>query len=261
MRKARKTNNKSGKNIRLGLYFGAVVIFIIAVSVIFKVFDSIKKSTFDGKNFYTVAVLSDSDTRIISVSPKDNSLKKLILKGVSTKDSLENMAIPIDSEAYSGQDPDLSAKSYFAKMLFRQNNLKSNLTTFDLIRLSFFSITVDSQNISQETLGVQDDKSEDIIAKWFIDPEIEKEQVRVEIVNTTDVSGLGAWYADIITNAGGNVVLVHSAREELDKSVIHYEDESYTKDKISRLLKIPAEKKVLNSVSDIVIKLGKDVID
>lgn len=253
-----KREKQSNKNIRIGIYFGIVVVFIILVSFTFKIFDSFKKSTFDTGNFYTVAVNSDNEINLISISPKENTLKKLTISGLSSEEKLKDLGIPYDSNANSKKDNLVNPKSVFTKMLFHQDGMSGNLTTIDLIKLSIFSNKVSGDNVEVENVSIDDVELSKIVSSWFLDPEIVKEQVKVEVVNTTEISGLGNKVANIITNAGGNVVLVNSSQEDLGDSIIYYSSDSYTVEKISRLLGIKKEKKELNSVSDIVIRIGKD---
>jgi len=258
MKKSKRVK-ESNKNIRLGLYFGLVVIFIVLVSFTFKIFDNIKKSTFDSGNFFTVAIFSEKNTQLISVSPKENSIKKITINGIKSDEALNNLNIPYDNLANSKEELSLNPKTYFTKMLFRQNDLKSSLTTIDLIKLSIYSNKVSSENITEDSVELDDEDFEKILSSWFLDPEILNEDLKIEIVNTTDISGLGNKFADLITKAGGNVVLVHSSADELNNSVIYFNNDSYTVKKLSSFLDISSEKKELNSVSDIVVYIGSDI--
>src|SRR4029079_1323267 len=127
----RKTAVKEkNKNLRLGYYFGLIVIFIIIVSCSVKVLDTFKKSKFDGNNFFTVAVIRSKNVDLISVSPKDGTLKKLTVSGVNNEGSLREEGIPFDASAASKNDSSIGAKSYFTKMLFHKDGFKTNLTVF-----------------------------------------------------------------------------------------------------------------------------------
>lgn len=258
MRKNKK-NKENNKNLRIGIYFGIVVLFIVIVSVSVKIFDSFKNSTFDGNNFYTVAVISDKNTELLSVSPRDNSLKRIKLEDVNSEASLRDLAIPIDSYVLSSTELDYGTKSFFTKMLINGSGVDKDLTIIDLIRLSFYSNKLNSRNIEVES--AVKNNSEVLISEWFKDPEVANENISVEITNTTDVNGLGARFADTITNAGGNVVLVHGSQDESENSIIYYKNDSYTVKKISKLFDIPSEKKDMNSVSEIVIEIGTDKED
>lgn len=256
----RQNKKKEGsKNLHLGFYFGLLVLFIIIVSVVFKIFDTIQKSKFDGDNFFTVAVISGKDSNVISVSPKDGSLKKIKIGGISREEDLRDLGIPYDSIAKSENEVSASPKSYFSKILFHKDGLSSNLTIIDLVRLAFYSQKTDGAKVQEESVSGNNSAGLDLISsQWFIDPAIEEEKVNIEITNTTSTSGLGNKFAREITNMGGNVVLVNSSQEPVSDSKIYYKEDSYTVRKLSKLLEIEAEKKETNSISDIIIEIGKD---
>lgn len=257
MRKNTKT--EKSKNLHLGLYFGLFVAFIIIVSFTFKVFDTFKKSKFDGSNFFTVAVISDKNAQLISVSPKDDKLKKLTITDTKTEDGLKDLGIPFDNVATSKENYTGSPKSYFTKILFHKDGFKSNLTIFDLIRLSLYTQKIGGDKVDEQSVSSSDGALlSQITSEWFNDPEIIKEEVEIEITNTTETSGLGSKLAKVITNLGGNVVLVNNSQDEEKKSRIYYKEDSYTVKRLSKMLGIPTEKKEMNSISDIVIKIGKD---
>lgn len=255
----RKTAAKEkNKNLRLGYYFGLIVIFIIIVSFTFKIFDTFKKSKFDGNNFFTVAILRDKNTDLISVSPKEGTLKKLTIAGTTNEESLKDEGIPFDALATSKTEFSGSAKSYFTKILFHKEGFKSNLTIFDLLRLSFYAQKISNDKISEESMALSDKSSSQTISDWFTDPGIAKENINIEVTNATQTSGLGNKVAKIITDMGGNVVLVNNSQNTEKKSKIYYKEDSYTARKISKMLGIPLEKKEVNAISDIVIQLGGD---
>lgn len=255
----KKRNEEKSKNLHLGFYFCVLVFFIITVSIVFKVFETIKNSKFDGDNFFTVAVIADKNAQLISVSPKDNSLKKLTIIGVGSVDALREQGIPFDSAATAREGFKAGPKSYFMKVLLHRDGIKSNLTILDIVRLAFFASKADSKNIDEESVSLNnDDAIRQLEATWFHDPQMIKDDLNIEITNASEVSGLGNNAAKGITNMGGNVVLVNSSKEPENKSVIYYKEESYTVEKLSKMLGIDKEKKDASSISDIVIIIGKD---
>jgi hypothetical protein len=255
----RKTATKEkNKNLRLGYYFGLIVIFIIIVSFTFKIFDIFKKSKFDGNNFFTVAIIKDKNTDLISVSPKEGTLKKLTITGTKNEESLKEEGIPFDALATSKTEYSGGVKSYFTKILLHKEGFKSNLTIFDLLRLSFYTQKISNDKISEDSIVFNDKNSSQKVTDWFTDPEIANENINIEVTNATQTSGLGNKVAKIITDMGGNVVLVNNSQNTEKKSKIYYKKDSYTAKKISKLLGIPLEKKEINAISEIVIQIGKD---
>ena len=256
MKRSKKTEKKS--NLRLGFYFGFLVLFIIIVSLLFKTFDLIKKSKYDGQNSFTVVVLTNNKAEILTVSPKEGTLKKLEIENAAGTKKLREIGIPYEGivTAPSGESPDI--KSYFRKILFDSNFKERNLTIIDLLKLSWFASSVPTDKIKEVSIKNDGSDLTHDFAYWFADPEILKENINIQVTNSTEVSGLGNKLAKPIVGIGGNVVLVNTSQDLSEKSIIYYKDESYTLRKISKLLEIPVEKKEMNTISDIVIIIGKD---
>ena len=256
MKAGKKDNNKS---LSLAVYFGLLVFLIIVVSVVFKVIDLARSSKFDGKNRLTVAFVSDKHIDLISVSPQDGTLVKLVINNVSKTSSLKKDYVPIDAHINVDSDFNSSVKSYFIKAFFRMSNIKTNLTVFDLIRLSMYSGSVSKDKINSKTVDAGDSKKLSVYAgSLFIDPKISEEKVAVQITNSADVPGLGNSLAKYISNIGGNVVLVNTSQNPEEKSRIYYRDDSYTLKKLSKVLDLKPENKDIGSISDIIIVIGKD---
>lgn len=252
----RKPKNKS---IKLALYFGLIFVFIFIISVIFKGVDLIRESNFDGKDKFTVAAISLKDTDIVSVSPQDKTLYKITIKNSNSKEDLTPYLIPIDAYVYLESYDAQNAKSLFPKMLSGLKNSKTNVTIIDLLRLSFFARSLNSESIKEDVVDLDNkDELQKIAIQFFKDPKIEKEGVNIQVTNSSEISGIGNRLGDFITNMGGNVVLVNSSQKKEKKSKLLYSKKSYTVKKLSDILNLPMEEKELSTISDIVIIIGED---
>lgn len=256
MKKAKKENIKS---INLALYFGLLVLLIIIISITFKTIDIIRKSEFDSKNRFTVAVLNDKNVDIISVNPSSGEQDGIRVVNAGSLDSLDEFSIPIDVFVKSEFDFSSDSKSVFLKMLLHKRELESTLNVLDLLKLSIYSFGVNGENFSYQNIE-PDSTSElnNLSSSEFIDETISRDKVNIQVTNSTETSGLGNKIAKTITNLGGNVVLVNSHKEEIGESVIYYKEDSYTVKKLSKVLNIKAQKNETNSIADIIIMLGKD---
>lgn len=256
MKKAKKENIKS---FNLALYFGLLVLLIIIISISFKTIDIIRKSEFDSKNRFTVAVLNDKNVDLISVNPSRGEQTGIRVENAGSLNAIDNYSIPVDVFVESESDFSSESKSVFLKMLLNKRNLESSLNVLDLFKLSIFSFGVDNENFKFQKIDLEEENEFDSIsANEFTDETISRDKVNIQVTNSTETSGLGNKIAKTITNLGGNVVLVNSSKDEIGESVIYYQEESYTVKKLSRVLNIKAEKHETSSIADIIIVLGKD---
>lgn len=75
---------------------------------------------------------------------------------------------------------------------------------------------------NQKILDV--DISDEFISSVFNNPEVEREQARIEIHNSTSISGLAGKYSRIIQNWGGDVIRVTNVESNYEKSVVFVKD-------------------------------------
>lgn len=253
-----KKINKS-KNLNLALYFGILVVFIILVSLIFKIFDIVRESKFDGENRFSVALIKSKNVDIITVSPKEGSLARIKILNSLKEPDIKNLLMPIDAYVVVKSDFNSDSKSYFLKIFLNSRKIKKNLSLFDLLKLSLYSASLNSEKIIEESVSKDDAEKMKLISEsFFKDPKIVGEKLSIQIINSTSVSGLGNKLARYISNMGGQVVLVKSSQDEAKNSVILYQEPSYTAKKLSEKLDISLKKDENNSISDVKIIIGKD---
>lgn len=250
--------NKS-KNLNLALYFGILVIFIIMVSLIFKIFDIVRESKFDGENRFSAALIKSKSVDIITVSPREGSLARIKISSSLKEPEIKSLLMPIDSYVVAKSDFNSDSKSFFLKIFLNSRKIKKNLSLFDLLKLSLYSASLNNEKITEESVSKDDnEKLKEISESFFKDPKIVGEKLSIQIINSTSVSGLGNRLARYISNMGGQVVLVKSSQEEAKNSVILYQEPSYTAKKLSEKLEISLKKDENNSISDVKIIIGKD---
>ena len=65
----------------------------------------------------------------------------------------------------------------------------------------------------------------------------------------------------LITNLGGNLILVSNSEKYDNKSrIIYSSEDSYTVNKLSRFLGFPKQKADIKGISDVIIIIGADKI-
>lgn len=155
----------------------------------------------------------------------------------------------------------------------------TNLTAWDKVRILFWAGSVKRENSNvielhalnilkkrqlvdqTEVLETESSLLDGKIGTLFTDTTFLAERKSVEIVNGTDVQGVASRIARIITNMGGEVLFVKTAREPLAYSRIETHDESYTAKKLERSLGLPLfKKKKDEGKTDILIVIGEDFL-
>jgi hypothetical protein len=97
------------------------------------------------------------------------------------------------------------------------------------------------------------------VSDLFKDNTIITENLNIQIINTTDIPGLGKQLERVIVNQGGNVISVTNSREPVKKSKIQYIGEkNYTVGKFTSLFDLSAEKIENKSIADLIIIIGED---
>lgn len=256
MRKKKK--QKKGENLRLGILFSFLVIFLIALSLAFKIGAIVKESRFDGNSLFTVNI---GNKELISFSPKTSSIFILNTEG-KVGNPGKFIGVPVDGffveESFDFNKENIT--SNLLLMLPKYKDSNTNLTILDITRLYLFSRTVQVSEIGEETVSMGMDALElgNIISN-FSDPEIVEEKKSIQVINATDTPGLGSRLANLITNMGGNVILVTS-QDLQDKSVIEYSGErGYTVNRLKGILRFNVAEAKEKSVADVIITIGEDV--
>jgi hypothetical protein len=84
----------------------------------------------------------------------------------------------------------------------------------------------------------------------------------MQIINASDVSGVGGRLANLVVNLGGDPILVTTAGNAQNASkIIYYQTKSYTVKRLSSYLGFPAQESDKQGISDITIIIGEDKVN
>lgn len=264
MKKNKKTSsNKDNGSLKTFFLYALVVLFIILVSLSVKAIFLIKQSKFDGKNI-TVALLQDKKiVGVVGFNTAKNSMSYLKIKNNSSE-SLPKEKLGIIPDAKIKSSTDLAKEdieTVFSKAMLPANSIQTDLTIFDKIRLIMHAKSVQAKDRHEDEITHRDGEREidKKISDLFTDDIISSENLSIQILNSTNVSGLGRHLERIIANKGGNVVAVSSYRSPKVKSKIQFfGNNSYTLEKFKKMLNLPGEKKLNKSIADVTIIIGED---
>ena len=263
----RKKARVEKHNTRIAIIFVIFVCVVILISILFKAIQLVGQSKFDGSNRFTISVSNDKNLEVISFSPNKHSISILKIDGEIKDLKAERfLKIPIDGfvrGSFLKTDKDVA--SLMSSVFFGFKDTKTNLNIVDILRLILSSRTTPANNllVYNITSSMEEQKVYKIVEKLFKDDEIEKENQTVEIVNTTEVLGLGGRLARFITNMGGNVIQV-STENKLEKNsyVLYTGRKTYTVKRLNEVLGfklVQMDKKKF--IADIRVVLGEDAKD
>ncbi len=263
-----RKNNKDteGRSWNTFFIYAILVIFVILISLTVKGFFILQKSRFDGKHHFVLAIAKEGKVNeVIVFNPPSHSL--VLLK-------LEASKLPLSSIGrILGIAPDgsiESAKDFLAgediegalmASLLHFASIKTNLTALDMGQLFLFSKNISSDDkVVKELRSLQEESDTDeIIASFFGDSTVVSEGVNIQIVNASDMLGMGKRFERVVSNLGGNVVSVSTAHRKEQLSKINYSGtDTYTLKKMIRLFNFPVSRRDEKGAPNMTIIIGED---
>lgn len=256
MRKKKITSN----NLGVAAIFSFIVLGLIFFSFVLRILLILGESKFDGVNSFTVLVNEEKTQQIINFSPKNSSIS--ILSAVSYNgNEVKSLEIPIDG-SFSSQEliKGNNLSSVLSKNILN-SKMQKDLNFMDFFRLFLFTNTVKSISIDEEEISKETSAQTllSLTSSLFVDPVILDEKQSIEIINATDIYGLGNRLANLVTNIGGNVILVTTGDLQ-NNSEVQYINSTYTAKKLSQILNFKFVKINKKSIPDIIIIIGKDSV-
>lgn len=262
----------SQPNLKPVVIFSLFVFSLLALSVLIKFTSLVLKGKFDGQHRFTISINNEKNN-LISFAPDSHTIAVLQVLGdpnLSTQQLRRVLEIPIDGFVFT-QQLSVSDKEDVEKvlrsMVLNYKDLNTDLTIIDMARLWFYTKTLPVHDITikqfllpKDALSSEKESFVDrISSQLFTDNTIVQEKVSIQVINGTNVAGLGNRLARLITNMGGNVVAVTTAEKEVETSQISYfGSETYTLKRLSKILGYKQNKLQKQLISDIIITVGKD---
>lgn len=264
----RKKRDSGFGRAKAAIFFVAFIILVVLFSLIFKVLKIVEKSRFDNYHRFTISVANNQKTQVISFLPSEKKIWVFKIDGDLGNNSQSALnrflEVPIDARVEeSVLNLDNEIPVLMSGVLTGFGNLKTDLTIIDAFRLFLFSRTVPkdfigTKDISTSLQSLEVDKA---ISSLFADAELARDGKTIEIVNAADVPNLGGRLARLITNIGGNVVLITTDSAIGKESLIFYTGKkSYTVDRLSKILGFKSVESQNLGIADIKIVIGTDVL-
>lgn len=264
----RKKSDSGFGRAKVAIFFAVFIILIVLLSLIFKAFKIVEKSRFDNYHRFTISIANNQKMQVISFVPSDKKIWVFKIDGDLENNSQNALnrflEIPIDARVEGGfLNLDSDVPILMSDVLTGFRNLKTDLTIIDAFRLFLFSRSIPkdflgTKNIPASLQSLEVDK---IISAIFADTELTRDGKTIEIANATQVPNLGGRLARLITNMGGNVILVTTDNAIHKKSSIFYTGKrNYTVDRLSKILDFESAESQNLGIADIKIVIGTDTL-
>lgn len=265
----------NGKNLTLLFVFCYAVLVFLFFSLFYKVIQIAGQSTFDSRHRFTIAIQT-TPLHIFTVNPVKKSASVMIIsvspKNFGSKVTGDNIGkllkIPVDGvikiekNIYNNN----IEKELFTTIL-RYNSVQTKLTIFDVFGLWWFVKAIPAHATGSEEFMItikngaieESGRNAKQVSQLFVDDALQEEKLSIQIINGTGVSGFGSRLAKLLTNMGGNIIIVSTADLEIATSEIaYYGKESYTLSRLALLLSYPVKPLYSPGIADVIITLGKD---
>ncbi|HYM65297.1 MAG TPA: LytR C-terminal domain-containing protein [Candidatus Sulfotelmatobacter sp.] len=252
-------------NLRLASLFVLLVGGLVLMSLIVKLIFTVRESHFDGIHKFNLVISDNKNLNIVSFSPSNNSFSVLkVYEMLKPEDASKELKIPVDGIIKSKEKTtEKNVPSVIFNAILPLGNSYQKMTIVDLIRIFIFSRSVSENSIYVRELfsDLNGTQKSTLIALSFTDPSIYQENQSIEVINSTNLSGLGARIAEVISNMGGNVILVSGSSNQENKSKILYSGNiTYTVRKLGQFLNFPVEESDKKGIADVIIIIGKDSV-
>jgi hypothetical protein len=255
------------------LVFFIVFIGALLISLILKSIQLYNQAHFTSKSIM-VLIVTPEDSHIMRIDTESKKISQLKITDVQINaKNLKNASINTGVPLHASLTVDKSIENI--QDVFTVGNmiklLASNKITFNqLNEWDGIKIALESQKVSPEDHTVREIKNyihdRSIISQidkelyeLFRDPEVINEQISIEVVNATSVTGLASSVAKMLENGGYSVVSIRSS-DTASSSIQTNENASITAGHIQKIFSFPVSNRGKNAVADIRIVIGEDAI-
>lgn len=254
------------KSLKTFYLYVTCVILLIFGAIVVRGIILFQQNVFNPSRHFTLVVSQKGAVReIISFNPQVPSIAVLKLTDKTIQYATLAKEYGITSDGYMQVDDALPLNGDITALMFSTSmhlgTLQTNMTIFDTLRLCLLSKNVATNNeITREiTLHDQSIHTDAKIIQALTDPDIASESVSIQIINASNITGMGQRLGKVLTNMGANVVDVSSSQSVQNTTTLaYYGGESVTLDHLQKLLQVRPKKLTAQPIADIVITIGTD---
>jgi hypothetical protein len=258
-----------------GFSYLRIFVVLILVIIVFSLFQRLiilyNGSMFRDRTFtlvviYDVAYVIHADTdsqKVSIISVPKNDIEKYKLSWVRAGFSA---GVPIDAIIYFNDTQkirnlknDILSIASLPLYLNSSNAHFVHTNQLDFIKLVVLVSAFDYKVEKYKVDSLMHLSKQDELREIFKDTKVLDEQTSVEIVNGSDVTGVGAKIADMLRLTGVSVVSVRSEESNIAK-IIHRIPRNYTIDRLERIFPMTFEYKKEQEIADVTLYVDKEFV-
>lgn len=274
MAESKKVTNRKNEvwklHLQLFLFFLGGILLIAFLT---KTFQVIKNSKYDGQNRFIIALANREDRKnilLFSIEPTNKNISLLNFFSDTDlgegnrfrKNVQELVGAPVDGIVITSSKLKVESSKLLKDSLSIANvialirsgefkNLGTNLTILDILKIFWDARAISLDRIEIGQLGAS--------SSLFYDNKVIRERKTIEIINSTDIAGQASKIARILNNMGNPVLFIKTGDVKEAQSIIYVREESYTGEKLARILGMPISKlEARDTDIDIRIVIGED---
>lgn len=256
-------------------FFFLLIAVIFFGAIIFNVVWEIKSKEFVGNTFRILYL--GQDPYIAQADKKEKAIffAKIQnyeddLRGKNRLEASIMLGVPIDAMIIPKRklDNEYDLEKFFSmgsqwRFLTATNSyFYKNLNKYDIFE--FYSVSRSAPRENRKEEGIDFSNSGKAIrvemSEPFKDKAIAESGLTIEVINGTDINGLGERVSRMLSNGGYDVVSVSSESKESDSYIIsRIEKKGEFTDRLVRLFGVPLREESGQKAADVSIYLGKDI--
>lgn len=246
-----------------------IVFVLITISLGLRLFKLVSTRKFNSYSFNILLVTKDA-AKIVHIDSDAKAISQVRIDREEGK-NLENLRtkteisyeLPLDAVVERKNEKEisnfLSFQSIFEMLLNPSSAKFSGLNSLDVFKAYLVSKSVnDAKKTSTNLLGKNKIDARSFLKDIVGEETLLNEKTSVEVVNATDVSGLGTSVAQMLETAGFDVVSITSGKSQKNTKLVKRVESSEAVKRLERVFGIQAQKQENTAIADITLIIGDD---
>ncbi|MGI8420623.1 MAG: LytR C-terminal domain-containing protein [Candidatus Levyibacteriota bacterium] len=264
--KKKSAQHQSSKSLKTFYIYSFIVFLLILISLIVRGVILFEQNIFDPVHHFILTVQQKGTVKeIISFNPQIPAVSVLRVddKNIPYKTLAKEYGVPSDGYIQLDDSMPLTTDptALMWTSIMHAATLDSNLTIFDSVRLFLMSKNVATNNEISTDVSLKNHNimNTNEITQALTDLDIASESISIQIINATNITGMGQRLGRILTNTGANVVDVSSAKNsQKETTIAYFGDSSFTLTHLQKLLHVTPTKLTKQPIANIIITIGND---